>query len=117
MNADASHGSNTIDFSVSGTIQLTSGALAAITDKVNIDGTNAPTFAGTPVVEVDFNHFGGLVFNSGSTGSALRNLSLVNASGAGVTLSGGGDMLIVGNYIGLETDGVTVAANGGTACR
>src|SRR5271170_884250 len=44
-----------IDFSVAGVIQLTSGALPAITNTVNIEGTTAPGFAGAPVVEVDNN--------------------------------------------------------------
>src|ERR1700690_1298365 len=49
-----------IDFSVAGVIQLTSSALPAITNTVNIDGTSAPGFAGAPVVEIDNNGFIGL---------------------------------------------------------
>src|SRR5258708_33371176 len=52
------NGDNTpdeIDFSVAGVIQLTSGALPAITNTVKIDGTTAPGFTGAPVVEID-NH-------------------------------------------------------------
>jgi parallel beta-helix repeat protein len=113
LNADAAAGTEVISFNVAGTIQLTSGALPAITDKVDIDGSTAPGFAGTPVVEVDFNGFGGLQFNAGSSGSTLRSLALVDASGAGVTLSDGGQMLVSGNYIGLGLDGATVAGNGG----
>ncbi len=45
--ADAAHGTETINFSVAGTIQLTSGALPAITDNVDIDGTTAPGYAGS----------------------------------------------------------------------
>ncbi len=110
--ANAAHGTETISFSVAGTIQLTSGALPAITDNTTIDGTTAPNYAGTPKVEIDFNHFGGLQFNAGSSGSALRGLSLVDASGAGVAISGGG-VTLAGNYIGLALDGMTLAANGG----
>lgn len=80
---------------------------------MNIDGTTAPGFAGTPVVEVNFNNFGGLQFNVGAKGSALRSLALVDASGNGVTLTSVQDMLIVGNFIGLSPDGVTAAGNSG----
>jgi hypothetical protein len=113
LDANSHAGADTINFSVAGTIRLTTGALPANTGSVNIDGTTAPGFAGTPAIEVDYNHFGGLQFNSGSTGSALRSLSLVNASGAGVMVNGAGGMLVVGNFIGLGLDGTTVAGNGG----
>jgi hypothetical protein len=111
--ANGNLGADVINFNVTGTIQLTSGPLPTITDTVNIDGTTAPEFDGTPLVQVDYHGFGGLFFTSGSDGSALRSLSLVNASGAGVTVEGGGSMLIVGNFIGLGLDGTTVAGNGG----
>ncbi len=110
--ADAAHGSQTIDFNVAGTIHLTSGALPAVTASVDIDGTSAPGFAAAPVVEIDFNHFTGLQFNAGSSGSTLSSLSLVGATGAGVALNAGGDTLL-GDYIGLALDGMTVDANGG----
>src|SRR5205807_9676919 len=77
---------NEIDFSVAGVIQLTSGALPAIANTVKIDGSTAPGFAGSPVVEIDNNGFAGLAL-SGSN-STLKGLSIVNAYGAGVTLNG-----------------------------
>jgi hypothetical protein len=98
-----------IDFSVAGVIQLTSGALPAITNAVTIDGTTAPGFAGAPVVEVDNNGFAGLTI--GAPNSSLASLSIVNANGPGVTLEGG-PSTIVGNYIGLALDG-SVAPNTG----
>jgi parallel beta-helix repeat protein len=113
LNANTHAGADAIDFNVAGTIRLTTGALPTITGNVDIDGTTAPGFATTPVVEVDFNHFGGLVFNPGSAGSTLRSLGLVNAAVNGVTVNGGGGMLIAGNFIGLHLDGTTPAANGG----
>ena len=121
VNGDNTYGNHTpdvIDFSVAGVIKLTSGPLPAITYSVKIDGTSAPGFAGAPLVEIDNNGFAGLTFNTGESG--LASLSIVNASGAGVTLDSllgsfgppfGGDT-IVGNYIGLALDG-SVAANTG----
>jgi len=112
LDANANPGADTIQFDVTGTIQLTTGALPAITGQVDIDGSTAPGFATAPLVEVDYHQFGGLQFKAGSSGSTLRSLSLFNASGAGVKISGAGSMLIVGNYIGLKMDGATVASNG-----
>lgn len=112
LNANAHVGADVINFSVAGTVRLTTGALPAITDQVDVDGTSVPGFAGTPLVEVDYNHFGGLRFNTGSAGSALRSLGLVNATGAGVTFNGAGSMRVVGNFIGLGLNGATVAGNG-----
>src|SRR5262245_8291683 len=64
LDANASPGADAIHFGVAGTIRLTTAALPAVTDPVVIDGTTAPGFAGTPVVEVDFNRFRGLRFVS-----------------------------------------------------
>jgi hypothetical protein len=108
---------NVIDFSVAGVIQLTSGALPAIANTVNMDGTSAPGFAGAPVVEIDNNGFAGLTLAGEE--SNLASLSIVNANGPGVTLSGEGEysargnaITVVGNYIGLALNG-SVAANTG----
>jgi hypothetical protein len=109
--ANLNPGPDRIDFAVTGTVQLL-GALPSITDPVNIDGSTAPGFTAAPLVEVDYNGFAGLTFAPGSSGSALRSLGHVNASTAGVTLDAG-QILLVGNYIGLELDGDTAAGNNG----
>ncbi len=113
LNANAQHGADTINFTVAGTIVL-AGALPNVTDTVNIDGTSAPGFAGTPVVEVNFNNLAGLNFTAKASGSELQSLALVGASGNGVTLNSVHQMLIVGNFVGVETDGATAAANDGS---
>jgi parallel beta-helix repeat protein len=112
LNANSNPGADVINFNVAGTITLAS-ALPTIAGQVNINGTTAPGFAGAPLVEVNFNNFGGLQFISCADGSALRSLSLVGASGNGVTLTHVQTMQIVGNYIGLDTDGATAAGNHG----
>src|SRR5437870_1774703 len=48
LDADARAGADLINFNVAGTIRLTTCALPAITGKVDINGTTAPGFAGTP---------------------------------------------------------------------
>ncbi len=113
LNANAQHGADTINFTVAGTIVLAS-ALPNVTDTVNIDGTSAPGFAGTPVVGVNFNNLAGPNFTAKASGSELQSLALVDASGNGVTLNSVHQMLIVGNFVGVETDGATAAANHGS---
>src|ERR1700730_13292542 len=85
LDANSNPGAGVINFHVAGTITLAS-ALPTIIGQVNIDGTTAPGFAGTPAVEVNFHNFGGLQFLAFDDGSALRSLSLVGASGNGLTL-------------------------------
>jgi parallel beta-helix repeat protein len=113
LDANTNPGADVISFGVAGTITLAR-ALPTITGTVTIDGTTAPGFAGTPQVEVNFNNFAGLQFSSRANGSALESLALVNASGNGVTLNGVHQMLIVGNFIGVSTDGVTAAGDHGS---
>src|ERR1700722_5585106 len=54
IDSNAQPGANTIDFDVAGTIKVGKTLLPAITNTVIIDGSSAPTFAGTPVVTVNF---------------------------------------------------------------
>ncbi len=112
VNLDASSGANTIDFTVAGTITLTSGSLPAITQDVAIAGTTAPGFAGRPVVEVDAGGFGGLVFGVGSAGSSLESLGIGGATGSGVVLDDS-NITVVGNDIGVGLNGSTPLGNTG----
>jgi parallel beta-helix repeat protein len=99
-----------ITFAVSGTIRLASD-LPQIRTDVAIDGSSAPQYAGKPVVEVDANSHGGLVFRSGSAGSKLLALAIANAKGNGVTLNAGSITLNL-NYIGLNLKGVAFGNSG-----
>lgn len=114
--ANSMPGPDTIDFGVSGTINVGRAPLPAITDTVFIDGTSAPSYHGAPVVTVNFQGTRGFTFAGGSDGSGLKSLSLVRAGGAGVTLSAP-DITVVGNYIGLLADGSTLAGNRGDGIR
>ncbi|WP_422929226.1 beta strand repeat-containing protein [Singulisphaera sp. PoT] len=116
LQANATPGPDTISFDVAGTIRISRTSLPAITDRVAIDGTTAPGFSGTPVVGVNFSGTLGLRFNQGSDGSSLTSLSLVRAKQAGVTLNAS-HIVVQGNYIGLMTNGVTVAGNRGDGIR
>ncbi|HTU24340.1 MAG TPA: right-handed parallel beta-helix repeat-containing protein, partial [Pirellulales bacterium] len=109
--ANAASGPTTIDFSVSGTIELTGGMLPAITQDVDIAGNSAPGYAGTPKVEINFNGYSGLQFNAGSAGSTVDGLSLVGSESAALMATNVNDLVFTGDYIGLLMDGTTVDAN------
>jgi hypothetical protein len=111
--ADAASSASVIDFAVAGTINLTSAALPAISEDVDIAGSSAPGFVSAPVVEINFNTFSGLDFVAGSGGSTLQSLSLVDVGGSGVTISGTSDVTVEGNYIGIELNGSTADGNDG----
>ena len=112
IQADDMPGADTVDFGVAGTIRVGRAGLPSITGPVTIDGSSAPTYAGSPVVTVDFHGSQGFNFAKGSDGSTLSSLSMVGASNAGVTLNAP-RVTVEGNFIGLRPDGKTVAGNRG----
>ncbi|MGI4936692.1 MAG: hypothetical protein ACRYF5_08105, partial [Janthinobacterium lividum] len=88
--------------------------MPAITNTVTIDGTTAPGYAGTPLISIDGNHLNGagLTFSAGSAGSVVVGLSITNFGSAGISLETGANATIIqGNYIGLDTDGLTGQGN------
>ena len=115
LDANSTPGFDSISFSVAGTISLTSGALPTLIDGVKIDGATGPGYsAPDPVVQIDFNDFGGLTLNAKAAGSTINALSLVDAKADAVTLNGTQYATISNNFIGLDTDGQTADANRGT---
>jgi hypothetical protein len=116
VRANASPGHDTIEFAISGTIEVSAVGLPSLTDTVTIDGTSAPSFTGRPLVTVDFQGHPGFEFDKGSQGSVLRSLSIVHAHDAGVTLNAS-HITVQGNYIGLLADGKTAAVNNGDGVR
>ncbi|MEM7454635.1 MAG: LamG-like jellyroll fold domain-containing protein, partial [Planctomycetota bacterium] len=117
-NANSGH-LDTIEFDISGsgphTISLTS-ELPTIVDSVFIDGWSEGDYAsdGVPVIVLDGTSAGvsadGLDFEFGSDNSTVRGLSIINFSENGIELDSN-NTWIYGNYIGLQTDGVTAAGN------
>jgi parallel beta-helix repeat protein len=97
-------------FRVRGVIRL-SRPLPDLRRATVIDGFSAPSYAGRPVVEVDFNDHPGLFYGPGSEGSLLRGLALDDASGAGVSLYAN-SISIVANYVGLDLSGRPFANRG-----
>ena len=102
--ANAQPGADTIGFATAGTIRVGRSSLPAITGTVTIDGSTAPSFAGSPVVTVDFRGTHGLSFETGSEGSNLQSLALVRAGTSGVTLNAS-FVTVQGNFIGLLPSG------------
>src|SRR5258708_29366702 len=66
INSNERAGADTIDFDVAGTIRIGRASLPSITDTATIDGSTAPSFAGSPVVTVDFQKAKGLKFQDGA---------------------------------------------------
>ena len=76
--ANAQPGADTIDFDVAGTIRVGRTSLPAITDTVTIDGSTAPSFAGIAGRDRRLSAGPrGSTSTTGSDGSTLRSLSLV----------------------------------------
>ena len=108
-NAEAPGTSNTINFSVAGTITLVSD-LPSITNPTSFVAGNTAT--GTPPsVGINFNQHTGLVFAAGSDGSQVIGFALGNALGNGVTLNAGG-ITLNNNYIGLALNGTALGNSG-----
>jgi parallel beta-helix repeat protein len=100
-NSDQSLTPTVINFTVSGTIVLSTD-LPSITHAVTIDATSPTSSA--PVVAIDCNGQAGLTFAAGSDGSQLLGLSIGHASGNAVTLDAG-SITLDKNYIGLNPAG------------
>ena len=88
------------------TIHLTS-ALPPITDPLIIEGTSQPGFAGTPLIELDGTSAGASSngLNITASNTTVRSLVINNFSQNGILLSGAGNDLIVGSYIGTDVTG------------
>ena len=110
LNANATPGADVITFNIPGsgvhTINLFIG-LPGITDPVVLDATTQPGYAGTPLIELN-----GAQAGSGASGfsisagaSTIRGFAINRFNNAGIALSGNGNNLIEGNYIGLDPTG------------
>jgi large repetitive protein len=94
-------------------------ALPTITSLVSIDGSTQPGYVGIPVVTLSGQNLvngTGLSFDNVPATQAgqlqVNNLAMVNFSGSAITVNRSDFIGIVGNYIGITSDGNTVASNG-----
>jgi parallel beta-helix repeat protein len=112
--ANLTSAKDTIKFAIPGagphTIVLASD-LPGITRPVIIDGTTQPTVPLTLGVVIDgISAVNGLFLTTGSTGSTIKGLAIINCGSSGILVDGSGSHIIQGNYIGTA-DGVTAAGN------
>lgn len=119
VNANATPGLDTIVFNIPGTGVKTINLLIAlpeITERVVIDGTTQPGYAGTPLIELDGlgvsnnNSSHGLVIKASN--STVRGLSIGNfRNGHGILLDGSSNNTIQANYVGVAANGTTARQN------
>ena len=106
--ANSSSGLDTIKFAIGSgvkTIQTKTG-LPYISDKVIIDGTTQPGYAGKPIIELRGDVSGGYGLNIGAGGSTVKGL-VINRYSSGILFTKGGGNTVEGNYIGLGYSGTT----------
>ena len=118
QNANGTAAADVVAFNIPGagvhSIGLTS-ALPAITRPLTIDGTTEPSFAGSPVVELNG-------FFAGATTSGLRIMPSANSSSVrglivnrfnrdGIALFSDGN-LVAGNIVGMNATGTVALSNG-----
>jgi titin len=126
LDANATPGSNEIDFAIGGggaqTIRPNI-ALPEVTNTVVIDGTTQPGFAGSPLIDLD----GANVIPPGTSGlvvradnSTVKGLAITGwlpdpdtpyTGGVGLLIKGNGDV-VQGNYLGIDTTGTRSVGNG-----
>jgi hypothetical protein len=127
--ANNSPGLDQIAFEISGSGKHTimpQSALPAITDPVILDASTQAGYVGVPIIELNGSQAGagvdGLDITAGN--SVVRGF-IINrfvgisdsegvAEGIGIILEGGGNNLIVGNFIGTDTAGANPARNDGS---
>ncbi len=114
--ANATAGTDTITFNISGTgvhtIDVLS-ALPTIIDAVMIDGWSEPDFAGTPIIEINGASAGnviGLDITAGN--STVRGLTINRFLGYQIRLSAGGGNTLVGNYLNVDATGMSLSGGG-----
>ena len=119
IDANSLNGFDTITFNIGGggphAISLDS-VLPVITDAVLIDGWSDPDWVDAPMIVVDGTNAGasadGLRLGAGSSGSTIRGLVITNFDGDGIQIDADSSRnTIVGNWIGLSADGISVAGN------
>jgi hypothetical protein len=100
VEANAIAGTDTIAFSVAGTISPSSD-LPTILQRTTIDGTTAPDYAGAPVVVLDGGEVLSIGLNFGVTASAseLVGMKIVGFAASGVNISAS-SMRVDHNHIG-----------------
>src|SRR5581483_1427511 len=117
LGANGHPGLDTIAFDIAGSAPFSIQPLSAlpmVRDAVVIDATTQPGYAGSPIVRLDGSDVPtatGLDLAGG--GSTVRGLDVTGfATGVRASTDPGDGDVFVGNYIGLDVDGVSPVGNG-----
>lgn len=117
VKANANEGTDTIEFSVEGTIHVEPEMLPPISDPVIIDATTLPAYKGAPLVELDGTAAQaeeggteGLALLGGSGGSRIEGLAIGGFT-YGVRIAGESPSQLCASYVGVELDGTTALPN------
>ncbi len=106
-------GSDTVEFDVSGTLELNSPLPPIDEGGVWIDATTRPDYEGSPVIELSGEDAiaNGLVVNEGGSGSRIEGLAINGFLEAGIVLASS-ENWICANYIGTDLSGEVTRPNG-----
>jgi len=115
LDANASAGADTINFSIGSGVQTISPTadFPGILSVVTIDGTTQPGFAGTPLIVLNGTNMpsgGGLKVAGGN--SVVRGLVVNRCSSVGVQFLKSGGNLIEGCFLGTDPTGTMALPNG-----
>ncbi len=108
-NANSTPGLNTITFAIPGigpfVITLAS-ILPTIKDPIVLDGTTQPGYSGSPFIQINGHGLpvAGLILGSGSDGSTIKGLDIVDFAGAGIDVGSGGNT-VQSNDVGVGFSG------------
>jgi hypothetical protein len=118
LDANANPGVDLITFNIGRATITPASGLPFITDSVTIDGTTAPGFEGTPIIELDGTRVGfGIGLGIGVGNSTVRGLAINRFSFGGILIDLGdrsrsSNSLIEGNFIGTNVAGTAALGNG-----
>jgi titin len=88
-------------------------SLPAITEAVVIDATLQPSYAGTPLIELDGSLTVGVnALHITGGNSTIRGLVINGFDGSGIIFEGGSGNVIEGNFIGTDLTGTAARPNG-----
>jgi CSLREA domain-containing protein len=109
LSANSTPGVDSISFSIGSGLQTIQplSTLPTISEGVIIDGTTQPGFAGVPLIEIDGSkttNSVGLIVNSNEP-TTIRGLIMNRFAFSAIQLSGVGNNVVAGNYLGTNAAG------------
>lgn len=114
--ANTAVGPDIIEFAIGSgpqVVSISGTGLPTSLGPITIDGTSQPGFSSAPIVELDGSGASGGTpgLSLAGSGNIIKGMVISGFTGNGITLNVGSQSTIQGNYIGLDTNGVTDAGN------